>query len=206
MKFYVKFLSIWITFCIFSNPVGCYDISRNVLRRESLEILILQTLAHMPLGFLIFLYFWYYIFYLFLAFTYNANAQTFVGQNEWWDKKSVTSVTVSLLPKFVCTSSWISIPFCHTISMSHVYINLVLSRNLVKLLIDHLPFQKAIIDFQKFVNMFRTMCTNLFSYLLGFEYSIDVKWKNVFVIIINSNIIKLLIKHFIALWWLVSIL
>ena len=54
---YIKFLSIYIIFCIFSNPVGCYDIVRNVLRRESLEIFILQTLAHMPLVFVIFLYF-----------------------------------------------------------------------------------------------------------------------------------------------------
>ena len=57
-RHYDKFLSIYIIFGIFSNPVvGCYDIFRNVLSRESLEIFILQTLAHMPLGFLIFLYF-----------------------------------------------------------------------------------------------------------------------------------------------------
>ena len=43
-------------FCIYSNPVGCYDISRNEPRRESLEILMLQTLANMPLVFVIFLY------------------------------------------------------------------------------------------------------------------------------------------------------
>ena len=138
-----------------------------MLRRESIEILILQMLAHMPLVFVIFLYFWYYIFYLFLAFTYNVNAQTFVGQNEWWDKKSVTSVTVSLLEKFVSTSSWISMPFCHTISMSHVYINLVLSRDLVKLLIDHLPFQKSIFWLSKVCKYFENYVHKSYQLLIG---------------------------------------
>ena len=56
-KPYYQYLMNLNDICIYSNPVGCYDISRNEPRRESLEILMLQTLANMPLVFVIFLYF-----------------------------------------------------------------------------------------------------------------------------------------------------